>query len=127
MKQGFDVPSQHAAAYRSEENQLKGALMLPLHPKNGTAPRYRRQLPLDGLLDSTNAPAFCIWLFTRPLHSKHSLQNTEHLHQRVTGQNTQALDQPISIDGPELINNHIAILIFKVAAYAKRVWMPTRC
>jgi hypothetical protein len=33
MKQGFDVPSQHAAAYRSEENQLKGALMLRLHPK----------------------------------------------------------------------------------------------
>jgi hypothetical protein len=66
-------------------------------------------------------------LLARPLHSEHSLQNTEHFQQRVISQNTQALNQPISIDGPELINNHVPIFIFKAAAYAKRVWMTTCC
>lgn len=31
LKQGFDVPPRQAAAYRSGEDQLKGALVLPLH------------------------------------------------------------------------------------------------
>jgi hypothetical protein len=31
LKQGFDVPPRQAAVYRSGEDQLKGALMLPLH------------------------------------------------------------------------------------------------
>ena len=30
-KQGFDVPPRQAAAYRSGEDQLKGALVLPRH------------------------------------------------------------------------------------------------
>jgi hypothetical protein len=63
----------------------------------------------------------------RPLHSEHSLQNTEHLHQHVISQNTQPLNQPIFIDSPELINNHVTIFVFKVAAYPKRVSMPTCC
>jgi hypothetical protein len=46
----------------------------------------------------------------RPLHSKHSLQHTEHLQQRVIRQNTQALDQAISIDSPYLINNYMTTL-----------------
>ena len=76
---------------------------------------------------ASSAPVFCIWLSARPLNSEHSLQNTEHLHQRVISQNTQPLNQPISIDSPELINNHVTIFIIKVAAYAKRVAMPTCC
>jgi hypothetical protein len=31
LKKGFDVPPRQAAAYRSGEDQLKGALVLPLH------------------------------------------------------------------------------------------------
>ena len=31
LKQGFDVPPRQAAAYRAGEDQLKGALVLPLH------------------------------------------------------------------------------------------------
>ena len=31
LKQGFDVPPRQAAAYRSGEDQLKSALVLPLH------------------------------------------------------------------------------------------------
>jgi hypothetical protein len=31
LKQGFDVPPRQAAVYRSGEDQLKGALVLPLH------------------------------------------------------------------------------------------------
>jgi hypothetical protein len=63
-------------------------------------------------------------LLARPLHSEHSLQNTEHFRQRVIGQNTQALNQPISINGPELIKNYVPLFIFKVAAYAKRYGCP---
>lgn len=32
LKQGFNVPPRQATAYRSGEDQLKGALVLPLHP-----------------------------------------------------------------------------------------------
>ena len=32
LKQGFYVPPRQAAAYGSGEDQLKGALVLPLHP-----------------------------------------------------------------------------------------------
>lgn len=32
LKQSFDVPPRQAAAYGSGEDQLKGALVLPLHP-----------------------------------------------------------------------------------------------
>ena len=31
VKQGFDVPPRQAAAHRPGEDQLKGALVLPLH------------------------------------------------------------------------------------------------
>ena len=31
LKQGFDVPPRQAAAYGTREDQLKGALVLPLH------------------------------------------------------------------------------------------------
>ena len=31
LKQGFDVPPRQAAAYGTREDQLKGALALPLH------------------------------------------------------------------------------------------------
>ncbi len=31
LKQGFNVPPRQTAAYRSGEDQLKGALVLPLH------------------------------------------------------------------------------------------------
>ena len=72
-------------------------------------------------------PVFCIWLLARPLHSEHSLQNTEHLHPRVISQNTQPLNQPISIDSPELINNLVSIFVIKSATYAKRIVMTTYC
>ena len=32
LKQSFDVPPRQGAAYGSGEDQLKGALVLPLHP-----------------------------------------------------------------------------------------------
>ena len=32
LKQGFDVPPRQTAACRSGEDQLKGSLVLPLHP-----------------------------------------------------------------------------------------------
>ena len=32
MTQGFNVPPRQATAYRTGEDQLKGALVLPLHP-----------------------------------------------------------------------------------------------
>jgi hypothetical protein len=32
LKQGLDVPPRQAAAYGTREDQLKGALVLPLHP-----------------------------------------------------------------------------------------------
>ena len=45
LKQGFGVPPRQAAAYRSGEDQLKGALLLPLHycivPPTGTRPGFR--------------------------------------------------------------------------------------
>lgn len=44
MKQGFNVPPQKATAYRTGEDQPKGALVLPLHPTmllpNGTSRSY---------------------------------------------------------------------------------------
>jgi len=64
-------------------------------------------------------------VLARPLYSKHSLQNIEHLQQRVIGQYTQVLNQAISIDSPELISNHVSILIIKTAKYAKRIGMST--
>ena len=32
LKEGFNIPPRQATAYRSGEDQLKGALVLPLHP-----------------------------------------------------------------------------------------------
>ncbi len=32
LKEGLDVPPRQAAAYGTGEDQLKGALVLPLHP-----------------------------------------------------------------------------------------------
>jgi hypothetical protein len=56
----------------------------------------------------------------RPLHSKHRLQNTEHLQQRVIGQNAQMPDQAISVDSPEPFSNHVTMLIMKSATYTKK-------
>ncbi|SBO43852.1 protein of unknown function [Cyanobium sp. NIES-981] len=44
LKQGFDVPPRQAAAYRPGEDQLKGALVLPLHPIMVLLPSTRRSL-----------------------------------------------------------------------------------
>lgn len=64
---------------------------------------------------------------TRLLHSKHRLQNAEHLIQCAIGENAQALDQPISIDSPDLIKNHVPILALKATTHTERIWVPTRC
>ena len=66
-------------------------------------------------------------VLARPLHSKHSLQNPEHLDQRVIAQDTQVLNQAISIDSPELISNHMTIFIVKSVTYPKRIGMPACC
>lgn len=56
QKQGFNVPPRQAAAYGSGEDQLKGALVLPLHPTMvlplGTSRRIRAAV----LLDTDNVP-----------------------------------------------------------------------
>jgi hypothetical protein len=62
----------------------------------------------------------------RPLHSKHSLQDTEQLNKGGFVKNAQSLDQPISIDSPELISNHVTVLIIKLATYAERIGITTR-
>ena len=64
-------------------------------------------------------------VLARPLHSKHSLQNPEHLDQCVIAQDTQVLNQAISIDSPVLISNHMTIFIVKSVTYPKRIGMPT--
>ena len=48
LKQGFDVPPRQTAACRSGEDQLKGSLVLPLHPSivlpNGTRCDFRSDI-----------------------------------------------------------------------------------
>jgi hypothetical protein len=61
-----------------------------------------------------------------PLQRKHGLQNTEQLNKRGFVQNAQFANQPISIDSPELISNHVAVLIIKLATYAERIGITTR-
>ncbi len=68
-----------------------------------------------------------LYAVARPLHSKHSLQNTEQLNKRVFVKNAQSVNQPFSIDRPELINNHVTVLIIKLATYAERMGITTRC
>ena len=58
LEEGFNVPPRHAAVHWSGEDQLKGALVLPLHPSMvlplGTSRSFRsaacgiRMLPLSG-------------------------------------------------------------------------------
>ena len=51
LKQGFDVPPRQTAACRSGEDQLKGSLVLPLHPSIvlplGTSPSAEAPELLD--------------------------------------------------------------------------------
>jgi hypothetical protein len=42
LKQGFNVPPRQAAAYKTGEDQLKGALVLPLHSVMVLPPSTRR-------------------------------------------------------------------------------------
>jgi len=44
LKQGLDVPPRQAVAYGTGEDQLKGALVLPLHPPIVLPPSTRRSL-----------------------------------------------------------------------------------
>ena len=68
-----------------------------------------------------------LYAVARPLNSKHGLQNPEQLDKRVFVQNAQSLNHPISINSPELISNHVTILIIKLATYAERIGITTRC
>jgi hypothetical protein len=66
-------------------------------------------------------------VLARPLHSKHSLQNTKEFSQRCVGQTSQTFDEAISIDCPQLISHHVPILAVESAAHTKGVWMTTCC
>jgi len=66
-------------------------------------------------------------VLARPLHSKHSLQNTKEFSQRCVGQTSQTFDEAISIDYPQLISHHVPILAVESAAHTKGVWMTTCC
>ena len=68
-----------------------------------------------------------LYAVARPLHSKHGLQNPEQLNKRVFVQNAQSPNQLISIDSPELISNHVIVLMIKLATYAERIGITTRC
>ena len=44
LKQGFDVPPRQAAVYGTGEDQIKGALLLPLNPSMALPPSTIRSL-----------------------------------------------------------------------------------
>jgi hypothetical protein len=78
LQQGFDVPSRQAAAYGTGEDQLKGALVLPLHSSmvlpHGTMCGFRLAahwiritLPLSGRQDACGGEAEIHWW---PVHSR---------------------------------------------------------
>ena len=48
LKEGLDVPPRQAAAYGTGEDQLKGALVLPLHPIIVLCPSTRHDFLLMG-------------------------------------------------------------------------------
>jgi hypothetical protein len=52
LKRGLDVPPRQAAAYGMGEDQLKGALVLPIYfvivPPPGTRGGFRQRLAEDG-------------------------------------------------------------------------------
>ena len=64
-------------------------------------------------------------VLARPLHSKHSLQNTKKFSQRCVGQTSQTFDEAIFIDCPQLISHHVPILAVESAAHPKWVRMTT--
>ena len=68
-----------------------------------------------------------LYAVARPQHSKHGLQNPEQLNKRVFVQNAQSPNQLISIDSPELISNHMIVLMIKLASDAERIGITTRC
>jgi hypothetical protein len=49
LKEGFNVPPRQTAAHRSGEDQLKGALVLPIHPVMVLLYGTMMRLPLNGL------------------------------------------------------------------------------
>jgi hypothetical protein len=82
LKQGLDVPPRQAAAYGTREDQLKGALVLPLHPSTvlpiGTKRRFRLTachiritLPLSGGQAAWGGVAESWWW---PVHSRGLLE-----------------------------------------------------
>jgi hypothetical protein len=86
LKQGLDVPPRQAAAYGTGEDQLKGALVLPLHSS---------MVPLPGTRRGYWLTACWIRITLKISGVEHLCQRIHHMHSRPLYFDVRRLNEAI--------------------------------
>src|SRR5688500_3496310 len=58
------------------------------------------------------------------LACEHFLQPIEHRLERGRAQGTEPLDEPFAVNGPQLIEDDMPLLLVEATGHAKGIWIP---